>query len=98
MINDATLSSLVLRATHLRCNSGTGQPQTITAIKGLPLLGCNSCRKVWMTQLKKGVHQHLCIHLTGLVSILKQGEDFEEISAGENLEEEDSFQMRSRKL
>lgn len=62
------------------CHSGTCQPQTITAIKGLPLLGSSSC---WEEPAEEGdalqreVSQH-SVRLMGLVSIIREG-DFEEI-------------------
>lgn len=62
------------------CHSGTCQPQTITAIKGLPLLGSSSC---WEEPAEEGdalqreVSQH-GVRLMGLVSIIREG-DFEEI-------------------
>lgn len=88
------------------CHSGTCQPQTITAIKGLPLLGSSSRWEEPVEEgdaVERGGHSQHC--LKGLVSILGEGEDFEEIisvrgmTEGEDLDEgmEDSFQMRGRK-
>lgn len=71
---------LLPHALDAGCHSGTCQPQTITAIKGLPLLGSSSC---WEEPAEEGdalqreVSQH-GVRLMGLVSIIREG-DFEEI-------------------
>lgn len=61
---------------------GTCQPQTISAIKGLPLSSYScweeSVEEGWW-RTEEGSHSQHCVHLKGLVFILGKRGDFEEI-------------------